>query len=712
MNEIQLSLFKGYADTCPTDVPFSTVITLLRENVFIKEHTGKYRTFTGSSQLRAAGREKAGTPCFAVAVRFSGGKAEGNICGWTGLGLVDIDHIPEGRFEEVRRLVQEDVHSLLSYTTISGCGLRVLYRIDGLTDDFKLNKKVYGRIFLHANRYYAELTGCECDLKCKNITRLSGLAHDPALSYRPDAEAFTHVAEPKIGKVAVSRCTKVPKRILTAIRKELKAQGAAYVEHQRNDYIMRTGYLLNAYGVHIDVATAWAAKEFDDYDGDVAGILRSCYSHADEHGSRSLPADGAGRNDDRETAATVEQIEAFLDSQGCYRQNVITGKVEYLSGINYKLSTIKDKPTTSDGDSQQWQEVDDRWVNSLWCRMCKQVCWVRANDIRAVLASEFVPIFNPFDDYFKSLPPWDGVTDYITELADTITAKGEGEQAFLRTYFKKWLVATVASMLDSEVVNHEILVLIGPQGCYKTTWMNRLLPPELRRYFYVKSNSNRITKDDLFSLTEFAIICLEEIDELNGSENNQLKALVSKPEVNERVAYGHYKERRPHLASFCATTNNLQFLTDLTGSRRWLPIEVERIASPFDHPVNYSGVYAQAYALVRCGFDYYLSPDEIQMINLRNHRFEVPCLEVELIQMCYEIPMPDAENAIFVTTTRIMNRLSGMVRQLLSPTKIGIAMKKAGFELMKSGGKRGYRVIELDMERIKLKERAMGKYTD
>lgn len=88
----------------------------------------------------------------------------------------------------------------------------------------------------------------------------------------------------------------------------------------------------------------------------------------------------------------------------------------------------------------------------------------------------------------------------------------KSDQAEFRDYFRKWFVGILPALLDDTVVNHEILVLIGEQGLYKTTWFNFLLPPELRCYFYTKTNSDRLNKDDLFSLTEFALICFEELD--------------------------------------------------------------------------------------------------------------------------------------------------------------------------------------------------------
>ena len=149
-----------------------------------------------------------------------------------------------------------------------------------------------------------------------------------------------------------------------------------------------------------------------------------------------------------------------------------------------------------------------------------------------------------------------------------------------RFSLKKWLVAMVAAWISPDVVNNVILVLIGEQGAYKTTWFNYLLPPELKHYFYTKTNANRMSKDDLLTLTQYALVCCEELDTMRPAELNQLKATVTMTSIDERAAYAHYHEHRKHIASFCGTGNNPQFLSDPTGNRRWLPFEVESIVSP------------------------------------------------------------------------------------------------------------------------------------
>lgn len=390
--------------------------------------------------------------------------------------------------------------------------------------------------------------------------------------------------------------------------------------------------------------------------------------------------------------ATPDMIEDFLTTQAEFRKNVITGKEE----IRHP-------------DADEFVDLTDRMVNSLWSRMTKEGHAVRLCDVRSVLESEFVPEFNPFTQYFRSLPKWDGVTDHIGRLAATVQV--EGDAALFDTCFRKWLVATVASLMVKEVTNHEILVFVGRQGCYKTTWLARLLPPELQRYFSVRSNRGRVTKDDNLALSEFALICLEEIDEMRLEDINQLKAMVTLPAVNERRAYGHYKENRPHIASFCGTTNQPEFLNDPTGSRRWLPFTVVHIDDPYTHPVDYEGVYGQALMLWQEGFRYWFDEKEIAQVNARNERFETASLETDLLLAFFRVPLP-GEECLFLTVGEILSHISGGMKNPLSAVKVGLALRKAGFEQLRVAGKRGYRVVMYTYEEVNRNRQAMARFTE
>lgn len=694
MKNFILSLFQGYTDLRPTNTTLTDLAGQIRTDPQLKACTDKHRYYLSQGQDRAAQTIKAACPCFAVSVHFDGGKRKEHIDGWTHLCLADLDHIAPERMADCLRRVREDPHTLLAYTTISGEGLRIIAAYEA-ADDYtpRSEQELHVLAFRQMNAHYARLTGQACDERCKNCTRLSGLAHDPEAYFQPEATPFL-IARPRPEEHPARLKAQRMKlrRMVEAAEQVLADEGVAYTEHHHNEYIMRMGYLLNAYGAEQEAVTDWAVKRFADYHGDVAGIVRSCYQRTDEHATRALPRRKRQPDEPAESGgrATVDDIEAFLLRQGRFRKNTVTGKYEFAP----------------DGE-EDFRDLTDREVNSLWRSLCKEVGPARQQDLRTVIESDFVGLYNPFRSYMDALPDWDGTTDYIGRLAARVHVK-HGAELF-GGFFKKWLVAMLAALLDDETVNHEILVLIGRQGIYKTTWLNNLLPPELRRYFYLKSNSRHISKDDLLTLSEFAIVCLEELDEMDPRELNQLKALTTMHHVNERAAYAHFKEVRPHIASFCGTSNHLHILTDLSGNRRWMPFEVESIDSPYEHPVDYRNVYAQACTLLRQGFHYWLDEAETQALNEHNRHYEVPCAERELILTYYRRPM-EGEKCIFLTNSQILGRINMGLRQPLSPVKIGMVMSQEGFELHRTGGKRGYRVVELTGDEIYRNQQAMERF--
>ena len=188
----------------------------------------------------------------------------------------------------------------------------------------------------------------------------------------------------------------------------------------------------------------------------------------------------------REVYATVEDIKGFLADHIYLRHNVITRRAECrIPQADYFAAGWSGGQCTD-----QWQPISDRVVNSLWTEMSK-LKPTRAPDIYRVIESDFVPDYHPFRYYLDHLPPWDG-QDYIIELSLSVSIRGGVEKQMLfYEYLKKWLVAMVAGWVDETVVNHVMLVLIGEQGSYKTTWFNYLLPPELKTYFYTNINRSK-----------------------------------------------------------------------------------------------------------------------------------------------------------------------------------------------------------------------------
>ena len=731
--------------TCKLPLPglLEGVANLIRTDEKLAVFTRSYRqtgskTFKNESQL------------FAVPCLFEGGKGRSNIRQLTGMSLVDFDHVfpTDGTadkadttaLQELKAKIIADPHTLMSYITMSGNGLRVIFTYEiapefsGIPKDEEEVKKFeayYQQAFYAGNAYYEKLLGAKADMQCKNITRLSGLAHDPEVFLRPQSEVIPFTAE-EISTAATayvkqSKEDKQMQRIQTyfdtLIAPQLAKAKIEFRSGSHNDYVMRVGYKLAERRFSKKVALRWAMQKFGKDYPDTEQVINSCFANASPHARQGGGGDSRG---DSKTA-TVEEIKSFLDGHISLRFNEITSRVEY-------------EIPADNTDAHRFMPVNDRIVNSLWSQM-STITRVNIQDMYRVIESDYVPVFNPFKEYLNSLPQitqtsTDNVSDepgsckpivsqqqnlcksvksvgvqdkkqsvgdrdYIQELAQTVRVKGgDQEQMLWHLYLKKWLVGMVASWISDDVVNNVILVLIGEQGAYKTTWFNYLLPPPLKQYFYTKTNANRMSKDDILTLAQYALVCCEELDTMRPAELNQLKAAVTMPSIDERAAYAHYHEHRKHIASFCGTGNNTQFLSDPTGNRRWLPFEVESIVSPRDHPFHYEGIYSQALALYKSGFQYWFTKEEIQELNRHNRQFETPRLEHELVDLYFRKPT-DSELGEFMSVARALQMISNGISQKLSAVNVGRAFSDLGFKRVRTNSSRGFIVVCRTPEEIK-----------
>lgn len=702
----------------------------------LKSSTEKYRTQAALGLDTDANKVKQWMPALCPVVQCDGGRRRQHFVGFTGVGMCDFDHLAD--VGAAFRTACADPHAFLVYRTISGHGVRVLFRYVMSGQQPMPSPQDYrGEApgFTVANNYFARLLGAEADMKCKNIGRLSVLCHDAEAVLRMDAEPFVvSLNTPEKAK------TFPLKRAVRAIESHLASEGLEYAPGTYNEYVMRTGYYLNSLGVAREKAEQWAVERFNDYDSQqVRSIIASCYAHVDEFATMSVHAlSKKSAAADKAFYASVDEIENFLSSAAKFRYNVITRKTEMA--LNNTSSLIPNLSSRK-GDSP-FLELTDRDVNSLWARMSKTGLKVKLQHLYNVICSDYVPQWNPFEDYFYSLPEWDGTTDYIAQVAEMVSIRSEGVQecrngltpnpspkgegscwnpssqnshpSSSKTFtscFRKWLVAMVASLLNKNVVNNTILVFVGRQGIYKTTFFNNLLPPELHQYFFTKTNSDRMTKDDKLSLAEFALICLEEIDSMKTAELNQLKALVTSKTISERAAYERFKECRQHIASFCGTGNNIRFLTDDSGNRRWLPFEVENIDEPRPEKYHYTGLYSQALALWRSGFRYWFNQKEIEALYPHLSHFEVTSTEEELLLNYFRKPLPGEQHEL-LTCSNIVEKINILTKRPLSPILVGRALRKHDFESVHNRKGTFYSIVEYSGAEIAMNKKGIAPSDD
>ena len=694
---MRLTYYQHFKDTCPQQTTLEHVVAMIRSDAVIARKTEAHRAHPQAGYKDAC-------PLFAVAGIMEGGKHERDIVSMTGLSMVDVDHVGDSANEQKNKLhelflrICADPHTLLCHRTVSGDGIRILFRYEQDADD-TLDQQVlfYAKVFAYGNDYYEQHYGVTADGKCKNVGRLSVICHDPEVYYRPDAVPFTRKEILEGADRVLEKRKKVRKqerelkriqaRFDDSIKAEVEAEGGVYAAGSHNDYVMRVGYKLNQWGFSRDISMKWAKMTFPDYEK-AASVVASCFQKTEEHGMRRRSAAYG-------TWMSVEDIQSFLKEHIQLRHNMITGRVEYLVENN-----------------GEWKPVTDRVVNSLWRRMATE--WrVSPQDVYRVIQSDFVPQYHPFREYLESLEVSEtsetSEPDYIQELAATVTVKGNLEkQQLFCDYLRKWLVAMVAGWIDDTVVNNVILVLIGPQGIYKTTWFSCLLPPALEQYFYTKTNANRMGRDDLLTLAQYGLVCCEELDTMRPAELNQLKAAVTMRSIDERAAYAHFQEHRAHIASFCGTGNNPQFLSDKTGNRRWLPFEVEQIRSPREHPFHHDGIFRQAYRLYKDGFQYWFSKEEIERLEIHNKDYETCDAEKEQVDMYFRKPS-GIQEGVFMPISEAIKIVGENSSLRLSNVLMGRAFRELGFTPRKYQQTRGYIVVVRSKEEREAHRRRMAQ---
>lgn len=696
----EITYFSSLTDKEPKLMSWETVTTVIRSNQLqqvcceyqstlteyekAKESGDKERERHLKSQLASL---KQKCPAIMPQAIVEGGKGADNITQFLPYMIVDLDHIPAESMAMVENIVKNSEYAQLAYRTISGRGLRVIVKVDG-----EVTKDNFKDAWMSANEQIKKICSIEYDKQCGNVNRLCGLAFDPQAVYRPLSKAvkIKTFKEPKKKAGRKPSCSKAGK----TARNLVEGEGVEYVEGTRNQYVSRVIYWMNRFGVDADTTLQWAKEEFGDYDAanghPIDGIVKSVFGNHSTEYNTCRPSAFASDKDSRPRKSTIMEVEAFLTARYHFRRNILSLQVEYCKIEILKNGKIEKLAAQQFNlQSSAFNILTDAAENTLWIDMQRAGLNTDMQTLHAYLTSNYVKEFHPVKHYLESLPEWDG-HDHIADLLRMVHCRDCSPEDF-DFYVRRWLVAMVAATLDDNVVNHQIFVLLGPQGTYKTSFMNNLLPPELRQYFCMKTNSQRMTKDDAFALAENVLIDMEEIDSMGRQEVNQLKAMASQPFVKDRPAYGRSKVRLPHMASFCATGNNMQFLTDETGNRRWLVFEVDHIDNPWTTTINYAGVYSQIRHLLDTGFRYWFETDEIARLNTRNRTYETPNLARELISTRYRKP-GENEKPVYLTASDIVARFGGQVR--LSAVQVGKALQDMGFQSYRSHHGKFWKIFE------------------
>ena len=715
MYKTKISVYPSCLSTLVhNDVTLSEVYDKIKNDDVLRQRTVNYRKAIEAKlpakQLKKLKAEQ--FPMLMPAARFKEGRDMEHLDSYTGLCQCDIDNIPPDMMDEAKRRVRSLPFVCMYHVSMSGKGLHIYYFYqipnEGLTP------QMYQQAFIQGNECIGKAIPADYDAAVGKANHGSSICHDPEAWFNPDAEPF------KVDMSLLLKKRGKNDRLAndTAItEKEWSAQWTAekvfayaqecvsksatgeFAHGNRNKFLVRLAMMLSDFGMEQEHAAQLMEQEYASQYGEesIPSLVSGCYkSGAKMHGRRALP-DARGKKSGERKGDVKMQIAAnFLRNQGL-KFDVITHKL--------KRSDMVD--------------VTDRDINSMLLACNVESCQnISAQTFRSALMSNCIPEFNPLTDYLdeavKAVTINPDGPSYIDQVAGmvhvTYTPQSPlppegGLSSLWHTCFRKWFVSMVASWMDPKVVNHQILVLIGPQGIFKSTWLDALIPETLVSYRCRQSGTNFSDKDEQLRCAEFAMVNYDEFDRLSSSDLDNLKSLITTPDVSIRAPYGSTKERRVRIASYCASGNKFQFLTDQTGNRRFLPFYVEHIDSPFEHPIDHHRLYAEAVKMVKEGFVYWFTTEDIQQLSKYVEQFADRSPEEELLDVYFDIPKaPGVETRTvkFLTSSEIQAKLVsyGNLHRPIPLRTLCQVLDNKGFQRMRSNRKRGYLVVELEATEI------------
>lgn len=359
-----------------------------------------------------------------------------------------------------------------------------------------------------------------------------------------------------------------------------------------------------------------------------------------------------------------DKITKYINTKYRIRFNVIS--------LDYEINLI---------DQSLWESLN---LYSLLIELNKNGIEVNYNKLEIFIKSNLIERYNPIREFFLELPKWDTKVDHIENLASYVTTNDNNAFAY---HFKKWFVRAVICAMEKDKINKHCLVLAnGDQHSGKSTYIQNLIPKKLSSYI---AEDIGMDKDSRIKMCKNLIINLEELSVIGRTEVNFLKSLISKVFINERLPYERRAENLPRICSFIGSTNMVDFLTDETGSVRWIIFDViGRIDFDYSKKVDIDKVWSQAYYLAYLDkqFEPELTQQDIIENELRNERYTSLTIEQEMVLKYFE--KSDDLNC-FNTPTDIMTKLLPLGLKL-SREKIGKALSGYRFKRIKHPKKQVY----------------------
>lgn len=680
------------------EVTDEEVVNIIRYDEKLAHMTLDIRQHLTANDIATADFIKGELPSVTFSARFTGGRRYDKLTGYNGEIVIDLDKKTPEELARISAVVTGSPFTHISFTSPKGNGYKLTVQTslpDGTLPQSPEEVRNY-----HAHAYdqvaalYEELCQTDIDESGKDMTRICYLPHDENVYLNPAPQLLIvdlnrplrEKKTPGRKKAAVTAestasrlkpsdhiCyTQSESRSLLSLLLYYHDHKNKYEEGNRNNYLFRLVCTYNAYGIPKGEAIPFLHLNFTDLPPEeIDSLTDSAYQHTDEYNTRKL---------------TTPQWNFLRTGQ-------------YInSHYETRYNQMKHRMECRKKGEDDFVMLDDMVSNSIWMELNEAGYSCSVKNMENLIYSDFSFSYHPIREYLNRLPQWDGI-DHIGLLAGSVHTIPAQTEFWLKG-FRHFLVGMVAAATREEVVNHLCLLLCSKQNLGKTTFINNILPRELRTDYLSTGIISAGNKDDLSRMSEYMLINFDEFEGMTGHELSLLKDLITRKFISIRLPYARHTQNLPHWASFAGTCNYPQVLYDPTGNRRFLCYEIEKI-DRLD--IDYPQLYAQIKHLLDSGYRYWFEAYENDEIELNNKPFLFQTPEEEMVLTHFRKP-ERFESFKYMTVSEMAEEIrnrTGYQYNHAGKILIGKILTKYGFQYVTSKNMRRYEVILLEAESVR-----------
>lgn len=669
------------------DADYADVVTNLRCMYHLlageKKRTGKYKN------IRPDAVSNIPSVCFTAEYRNSEGKQI--MENMNPAFIIEINNLVG--YEEVEYL--RDLARALPYTYItfmgaSGRSLKIicLARCSKPSDELTAEEmeKLLIQAYSDASKYYSAQLGTSVDIKIPTLQSACKVSADPQIYFNPAAEEFFVNDMERKAPVHQRRIlTKDDTRLLPGYDLSLTQR------FQFEDYLCQVieANLGKPQDEAADNALQMLARYCHDDDLPKEMCIYRTLRHPDlgidENYVRKI-FDNAYKKDlvrfhplshVTPEILLTRKTQAFMTDRYELRRNILKGVVEYR---------------VRDGRNLPFKDLTNFAINSMTQDALNEGLKSWDKDMRRYIDSDKIAVYDPIENYLENLPVWDE-EDHIEAFANLIPT----DNPDWKKNFHVWMLSMVAHWMGKDMMhgNAYTPLLIGQQGCGKSSFCHKILPPQLDSYYYDHIDFKNEQSADL-ALTRFALINIDEFDQLTARRQAILKYLLQKSSVKTRRPYGIAIEELRRYASFIGTTNNTAPLSDTSGSRRFICVLVQGM---IDHhaDVNHDQMYAQAVSEICAGARYWFDDAETAVIMRQNETFQIED-GLAMMVKSYFVPAKSEKSGEWIFNNDILCTLRKHFKNLKDDVgtlqRLGKTMKDLKFKLHRTTAGRTQYFVE------------------